>query len=74
MPGYLTPDVLPDTTECRVLLIPDSEDWIAIITGALQDLAYPESWQEYGLLTPQQCADRMQQMVDEFVFNGNCPP
>lgn len=72
--GYLTPDSIPVGTTCRLLLIPDDEAWIAIITGALQDLAYADSWQEYGALTPEQCAGRMQQMVDDFVFNGNCPP
>lgn len=74
MSGYLTPDALPGTTQCRVLLMPDDEQWVAIVTGALQDLCYPENWQQFGTLTPQQCADRMQQMVDEYVFNGNCPP
>lgn len=73
MIGYLTPDAVPLTTTCRVLLIPDNEAWIAIVTGALQSLCDPQDWQEYGTLTPEECAARMQVMVDEFVFNGECP-
>lgn len=72
--GYLTPETIPGTTQCRILLLPDSVEWIAIITGALEALADPESWQKYGALTPEQCAERMRQMIDDFVFNGACPP
>lgn len=71
--GYLTPNTLPGTTQCRVLLLPDNEEWIAIITGALEALAEPEAWQKYGTLTPEECAQRAQQMVDDFVLNGACP-
>lgn len=72
--GYLTPDTIPVATRCRVLLIPDSVDWIAIVTGALSTLITPDAWQQYGTLTPEECAERMLQMLDEFTFDGECPP
>lgn len=74
MSGYLTPDSVPSGTICRVLIIPDSEEFIANITGALQVLTFPESWQQYGLLTPEQAADALQDMFDGFCFaTGTCP-
>lgn len=72
--GYLTPDSVPATTVCRVLLIPDDVAWMAIVTGALSALITPDAWQKYGTLSPEECADRMLQMLDEFTFNGECPP
>lgn len=73
MSGYLTPETIPASDTCRVLLIPDSVEWIAIITGALQALAYPEAWQKYGTVTPEEAASKVQDMVDQFTFNGDCP-
>jgi hypothetical protein len=75
MSGYLTPDgPVPSTTICRVLFIPDSEEFIANVTGALQVLTIPENWQQYGTLTPEQSAAALQDMFDNFCFAiGTCP-
>jgi len=70
---YLTPDTLPADTICRVLFIPDSLDWLAQITGALQELTFIYNWEAYGALTPEQAAAAMTTMFDAFCFNqGVC--
>jgi microcystin-dependent protein len=63
---WLTPSTLPDPTLRRVLSIPDSVDWLAIVSGALLELAQADNWQQYGALTENECADAMQIMFDAF--------
>lgn len=46
---YLTPETLPLTHECRRLLIPDSPEWLAIVSGALTELTLKWNWQEKGI-------------------------
>lgn len=71
--GWLTPSSIPSAAECRTLSIPASEDWIAIVTGALIELTYPRNWEPYGSLTPEQCTARAAVMFDDFTFNrGGC--
>jgi microcystin-dependent protein len=71
--GYLTPNAIPADTMCRVLIIPNSEELIAVVTGALNSLIVPESWTEYGALTPEQSADALSPMFDGFCFaQGVC--
>lgn len=67
--AYLTPDDIPGDTTCRVLLIPDNTDWIAIVTGAIQELSFTYNWEQFGTVTPQECADAMFTMLNEFTFN-----
>jgi len=71
--GYLTPDAIPGNTTCRVILIPDNEGFVAVVTGALQSLVFPENWQKDGTLTPEEAADAMMPMFDAFCFRqGVC--
>lgn len=71
--AYLTPNSLPADTICRVLFIPNTEEFLANVTGALQLLTFPASFVQYGALTPQQTADAYVDMFDAFCFNqGAC--
>jgi len=71
--AYLTPDTIPADTICRVLFIPNSQEFLANVTGALQLLTFPESFVEFGLLTPDQTAAAYVDMFDQFCFNqGVC--
>jgi len=71
--GYQTPDDVPAQNTCRVLFIPDSAQWIAVVTGALNALALPESWEKYGTLTPDEAAEAFAPLFDEFCFKeGVC--
>jgi microcystin-dependent protein len=65
--GYLTPDSIPSPVLCRALRIPNSVDWVAIVTGAILDLTYPGNYEQFGTLTPDECAERMLIMLGEFI-------
>lgn len=70
---YLTPNSLPADTICRVLFIPDSLDWLAQVTGALQELTFPYNWEQFGDVTVDEAVQAMLTMFDAFCFNqGVC--
>jgi len=70
---YLTPDTIPAGTTCRVLLIPDSVEWLAIVQGALQELTYSWNWEESGAVTVLEACNRMIDMCDLVAYNiGVC--
>lgn len=71
--GWLTPDDIPSAVQCRALYIPDSEAWIANVTGALLEMTYAYNWEAFGTLTPDECAARSLEMLDDFTFvNTGC--
>lgn len=71
--GYLTPDTLPADTICRVLFIPNGEEFLANVRGALQLLTFPENWTKQGAVSPADAAEAMVPMFDQFCFNqGAC--
>jgi len=72
MSGYLTPDEVPTENICRSLFIPDSPEFIAIVTGALQSLTVPENWTKFGALTPEEAAEALYDMLDGFSIEGEC--
>lgn len=71
--GYLTPDSVPGNTSCRALFIPDSEDYIAIVRGALQELTFDYNWDKFGALTPEEAAQSFVDMFDRFcLYTESC--
>jgi microcystin-dependent protein len=54
---------------CRRLLIPGGDDWLAIVTGALNELIYARSFEQFGAYTPDQTASLFSDMFDDFCFN-----
>src|SRR5574337_115506 len=68
MVGYLTPDDVPAEQICRVILIPNSEAWIAVVTGALNSLAEAQNWQPQGVLTPEEAAAAWLPHFDDYCF------
>jgi len=71
--GYLTPDTIPADAICRVLFIPNNQEFLANVTGAIQQLTFPESFDKYGDLTPEETAEAYGPMFDAFCFNqGEC--
>lgn len=70
---YLTPNTLPADTICRVLFIPNSLDWLAQVTGALQELTFAYNWEQFGSVTVDQAVQAMTTMFDMFCFDqGVC--
>lgn len=71
--GYLTPDSVPGTSSCRALFIPDSEDYVAIVRGALQELTFEYNWNKHGALTPEEAAQSFVDMFDRFcLYTETC--
>lgn len=71
--GYLTPDITPTSAACRALFIPNDEQYLAVVRGALQELTFAHNWDKYGTLTPEQAAQNFIDMFDRFCFNeGIC--
>ena len=63
---YLTPDTIPASKSCRVVRIPEDPAIIAAVTGAIQTLAFDYNWEKYGDITPDEIAQAMRDMFDEF--------
>lgn len=73
MSGYLTPNALPAGVTCRVLFIPDDEQFLANVRGLLEQFTFPSTFTPFGALTPEQTAAAYVPMFDKFCFNeGIC--
>lgn len=70
--AWLTPDSAPASTRCRRVFVPDDEAWIAIVSGALVPLIYPEHWEQFGTLTPEQAAERAKEMFLRYLSEEDC--
>jgi microcystin-dependent protein len=64
---WLTPDTEGGTVY-RLLCIPDT--FIPCVNGALNELCNEWKWEQFGTLTPEQCVDKMNAMLDGY-FEGN---
>ena len=69
--AWLTPDEIPEDDACRPLFIPNSSDWLAIVSGAILPLTRTWNWEQFGTLTPEQCADRMLLLMEQY-YSGEC--
>jgi len=65
---YLTPDA-PTGFICRRLLIPGGVDWLAIVTGALNELTAKYNFEQFGSYTPAQTIAAFQIMFDQFCLD-----
>lgn len=73
MNAWLTPATIPAADLRRVLLIPDSPEWIGVINGLLLDLSNPENWEDSGGVSPEDTAAKWEEIMYTF-FNGEeCP-
>lgn len=66
----MTPDSIPGTRSCRVISFPDSEEWLAIVSGALLLLTEEKNWEEFGSVPPENAAAAMWDMWQDFVGGG----
>lgn len=63
---WLTPDAPADGFICRRLLVPNSVEFLALVTGALLSLQEQYNWETFGALTPAQTTAYFRTMVDDF--------
>src|SRR5664279_3127554 len=62
--GFPTPNTAPDTTGCRVFIIPSDEEWFALFMGAVYRLTYESAWYQNGDLTPAEAAAAWVPIID----------
>lgn len=57
----------------RVLLIPNDQGLRTAVTGAILELTYAHNWEQYGTLTPDECAEVFQYVLSQFLIEEECP-
>lgn len=72
MGEFITPDVLPKDTFCRVLLIPNDPKWIGAVSGALLPMMHASEWIAFEGITPEEAAERSRVMLYEFWNSDGC--
>lgn len=71
--GYLTPDAPPPNSfVCRRIIIPNSQDWLALVAGALASLVFLDSWEEFGSMTREEAAQTAKRIFLSFGDGGQC--
>jgi len=68
--GWLTPDAPAGGFICRRLLIPNGIDWLAIVTGALNELIYEYNFEEFGTEDIPATVAAFRTMFDRFCFDN----
>lgn len=69
--AYLTPSTIPNGSACRPVFIPDSEEWLAVVSGALAELTRPYNWEQAGGVTVEAATERAALMLKEY-YEGVC--
>jgi len=63
--GYPTPSSVPTDLACRMVSIPASADWLAVVMGALTALTEEDAWQQLdGGITAEDAAAAALDIVD----------
>lgn len=75
MNKWLTPQNAPPTDFwVRRLFIPADPAYGALVSGALINLCYASSFEQYGAATPDEVAEAFSAMYDKYVTNDQEPP
>jgi microcystin-dependent protein len=69
---WLTPNTPSSGYVCFTLRIPNSEEFKAIVNGALLPLLSPYNFEQEGDLSPLDTAELFQQMYDDWLNGRNC--
>jgi microcystin-dependent protein len=69
--GYLTPNEAPGKAICRALFIPNNEECLAVVRGALEELTVSDNWDKFGALSREQAAALFVDMFDRFCLGPN---
>jgi microcystin-dependent protein len=68
---WLTPNTPASGFICRRIIIPNGLDWLAIVTGALNELIYAYNFEEYGSSSPDVTAVTFMDMFNKFCFDDD---
>ena len=67
MRGFLTPDNPPGIlTICRAVCLPADTQYLALVGGALSELAFAGNFEKFGDETPEDTADFFGKILDQF--------
>ena len=66
---YLTPSEIPEETNCRILLVPASYEWDAVIYGALSELTLPYNWELFGAVSVGDAVVASQAILDGYAVS-----
>lgn len=71
--SYLTPDNSPTSYQCRAIFFPAGQEWLAILSGALEELTFDYNWEIYGSVSIEQAVSEFTKTFDRFCYNeGAC--
>ena len=73
MNAWLTPADIPAENLRRVLLIPNSPEWIGVINGILLELSDPENWEQFGSVSIDDTVAKWAEIMDAFFVGEECP-
>jgi len=71
---FLTPQDIPETDDCRSLLIPASPEWLALFGGALTAFLYAYNWEQTTGISINDTISKMREIIDGFYegCSGDC--
>jgi len=76
LPAFLpTPDSTPETSACRSFSVPDNDDWLGLLMGALNVLSQEWAYYPWGSLTPAEAADKWNDIINQAYadsFTSSC--
>ena len=62
--GFPTPNAATSDTGCRSCIVTSSEEWFALMMGALEPLTHEWAWYKNGALTETEAAQAWQDIID----------
>lgn len=66
-PRFITPDSAPSATKvCRGLTIPDDEQYVALVLGALVELIFPYNWEQVSGISADDAAAAFYAIYNSF--------
>jgi hypothetical protein len=63
---YVTPQDIPETDDCRSLLIPASSEWLALFGGALTEFIYKYNWEQTTGISVDDTIAKMTEIIEGF--------
>ncbi len=75
--GFPTPSDVPSDTACRSFLLPDNDEWLGLLMGAVELLLNPHNYFNYGDLSIDDTVDHWQTIVQDAYDRsllGTCAP
>lgn len=63
--GFPTPSDIPSDTACRSFVLPDNDEWLGLLMGAVELLLNPHNYFNYGALSIDDTVDHWQLIVQD---------